>query len=127
MCSPLRTPRERAWPRPMIFSAPSAPCSPTTTQIFEVPISRPAMMLESSNISPPVSDRMDCSRCGARNDAGHRPAHRHVVRHRQIRRRDVFLLSQTEIVNLLPAQQLLLNILKPERDFAALPSRGDDD
>jgi len=51
--SPLRTPRERDWPRPMMFSAPSAFCSPTTTQIFEVPISRPAMMLESSNIFSP--------------------------------------------------------------------------
>src|ERR1035437_5064187 len=34
----------------MMFSAPSAFCYPTTTQIFEVPISRPAMMLDSSNI-----------------------------------------------------------------------------
>ena len=34
----------------MIFREPSAFCSPTTTQIFEVPISRPAMMLVSSNM-----------------------------------------------------------------------------
>ncbi len=36
-----------------MFSAPSAFCSPTTAQIFEVPISRPTMMFESSNIFPP--------------------------------------------------------------------------
>ena len=51
--SPLRTPRERAWPRPMMFSAPSAPSSPTTAQTFDVPISRPTMMEESSNMFLP--------------------------------------------------------------------------
>src|ERR1017187_3970091 len=121
MISPLRTPRERAWPRPMMFSAPSGPCSPTTTQIFEVPISRPAMMLESSNMSPPGSVGIHRSRRRARCSAGGHPAHRHVVRHGQIRRRDGFLLLQTEIVNLLPASQLLLDIVETERDFAALP------
>src|ERR1017187_8202261 len=112
MISPLRTPRERAWPRPMMFSAPSGFCSPTTTQILDVPISRPAMMLESSNIFPPGSDGMDRSRRQVGRGAGHHPAHRHVVRHGEIRRRDGFLLLQTEIVNLLPASQLLLNFVE---------------
>ena len=40
--SPLRTPRDGAWPTPRILMAPSDRASPTTRQIFEVPISRPA-------------------------------------------------------------------------------------
>src|SRR6476659_9128818 len=43
--SPLRTPREGAWPTPRIFIVPSGLPSPTTTQIFEVPISRPTIKL----------------------------------------------------------------------------------
>src|ERR1700730_14238891 len=41
--SPLRTPRDGAWPTPRILIVPSGRPSPTTTQIFEVPISRPTM------------------------------------------------------------------------------------
>src|ERR1700682_1620874 len=41
--SPLRTPRDGAWPTPRIFTVPSGRLSPTTTQIFEVPISRPTI------------------------------------------------------------------------------------
>src|SRR5262249_33784202 len=43
--SPLRTPRDGAWPTPRILSVPSGRLSPTTTQIFEVPISRPTIKL----------------------------------------------------------------------------------
>src|SRR6478735_8899399 len=43
--SPLRTPRDGAWPTPRIFIVPSGLPSPTTTQIFEVPISRPTIKL----------------------------------------------------------------------------------
>src|ERR1017187_2330304 len=126
MISPLRTPRERDCPRPVMFSAPSALCSPTTTQIFEVPISRPAMMLESSNISPPGFQGFHRFRRHARREAGRHPAHRHIVRHRQIHRRDGFLLLQTEIMNLLPALQLLVKVTEAERDFTALPRRRHD-
>ena len=45
-----RTPRERDWPKPTMFSTPSALNSPTTAQTLEVPISRPTMMDEESNI-----------------------------------------------------------------------------
>src|SRR3954463_6384927 len=41
--SPLRTPRDGAWPTPRILIVPSGRLSPTTTQIFEVPISSPTM------------------------------------------------------------------------------------
>src|SRR5262249_49210856 len=43
--SPLRTPRDGAWPTPRILSVPSGRLSPTTTQILEVPISRPTIRL----------------------------------------------------------------------------------
>src|SRR5204862_6114302 len=41
--SPLRTPRDGAWPTPRILIVPSGRLSPTTTQIFDVPISRPTI------------------------------------------------------------------------------------
>src|SRR5688572_9753851 len=41
--SPLRTPRDGAWPTPRILIVPSGRPSPTTTQILEVPISRPTI------------------------------------------------------------------------------------
>src|SRR5207248_11645538 len=43
--SPLRTPRDGAWPTPRILSVPSGRLSPTTTQILEVSISRPTIKL----------------------------------------------------------------------------------
>src|SRR5439155_15670046 len=48
--SPLRTPRERAWPTPMTVSAPAAFTSPTTAQTLDVPISSPTMMEAGSNM-----------------------------------------------------------------------------
>src|SRR5438874_13715854 len=44
--SPLRTPRERAWPSPTILSALSVESSPTTAQTLEVPTSNPTMIEE---------------------------------------------------------------------------------
>src|SRR5881392_2245653 len=41
--SPLRTPRDGAWPTPKIFVVPSGRLSPTTTQILDVPISNPTI------------------------------------------------------------------------------------
>src|ERR1041385_532582 len=41
--SPLRTPRDGAWPTPRSLIVPSGRPSPTTTQIFDVPISRPTI------------------------------------------------------------------------------------
>src|SRR5436305_5912514 len=43
--SPLRTPRDGVWPTPRILRVPSVRLSPTTTQILEVPISRPIIKL----------------------------------------------------------------------------------
>src|SRR6516162_5801706 len=97
----------------MILSPPSTVCSPTTTQIFEVPISRPAMMLESSNIFPP--DFCWFNRLGRRVrgcGCGQHPANGNVVVHRQVRRGDVALVRLfSVIVNLAPPPQLLLHAL----------------
>src|SRR4029079_6405327 len=41
--SPFRTPRDGAWPTPRILIVPSGFPSPTTTQIFEVPILIPTL------------------------------------------------------------------------------------
>src|SRR5207253_3172788 len=41
--SPFRTPRDGACPTPRSLIVPSGRPSPTTTQIFEVPISRPTI------------------------------------------------------------------------------------
>src|SRR5271154_5443001 len=125
MISPLRTPRERDWPMPMMLGTPSAPCSPTTTQIFEVPISSPAMMLASSNIFPPGFNRFHRLgrrvRCGIRHD----PVYRHVIGYRQIKRRDGFALVQPQVIDLPPAAQLLIQIIQTESNLAALPRGGD--
>src|SRR6266567_3041564 len=43
--SPLRTPRDGVWPTPRILTVPSGRLSPTTTQILEVPTSRPTIKL----------------------------------------------------------------------------------
>src|ERR1039457_6460824 len=125
--SPLRTPRERAWPTPMIFSEPSAACSPTTAQTFDVPISRPTMMFESSNIFPPRWCK--CRVLGRNDRRGVRihPVHRHIVGYRQVRRGDGLVVAQSQIVNDAPTPQLLLHILQAEGDFAAPPRRRNDD
>src|SRR5438876_7609149 len=41
----FRTPRDGAWPTPRILIVPSGRPSPTTTQILDVPISRPTIKL----------------------------------------------------------------------------------
>jgi hypothetical protein len=125
MISPLRTPRERDCPRPMMFSvAVGALCSPTTTQILEVPISRPAMMLASSNIFPPGFQGFHFG-CRVRCGAGHHPVHRHIIGHRQVQRAMVLPWRNPQIVNLPPARNCWSK-LQNQSDFTALP-RGDHD
>src|SRR5438552_17391537 len=41
--SPLRKPRDGAWPTSIIFVVPSGRLSPTTTQILDVPLSNPTI------------------------------------------------------------------------------------
>src|ERR1700730_5253434 len=59
--SPLRTPREGAWPTPRSLIVPSVRPSPTTTQIFDVPISRPTIKsLLATLVSPFSFVRLEC-------------------------------------------------------------------
>src|SRR5438445_909937 len=82
--SPLRTPRERAWPMPTILSAPAALTSPTTAQTLEVPISRPTIIELGSGIFFLESGRFDDFQRFRGNEAGFQPAGRQIVGDRQI-------------------------------------------
>src|SRR6266699_3888797 len=53
--SPFRTPRDGVWPTPRILRVPSVRLSPTTTQILEVPISRPTIKLLLAIVVNPFS------------------------------------------------------------------------
>src|SRR6266581_171748 len=88
--SPLRTPRERAWPRPTILSAPSAPNSPTTAQTLEVPTSNPTMMEEGSNMFLLGAKGFGQPGRGGGNRAGLEPPGGNIIAYREIKRRDGF-------------------------------------
>src|SRR5262245_4168273 len=115
--SPLRTPRERHWPRPTIFNPPSWPISPTTAHTFEVPISSPTMMEEGSNMS------LFAPRCfrkfgrGGRQGARLQPAGRDVVAHGKIEGSHGLAHFLSLGINFLPAPQLLLDIVHAKSDF----------
>src|SRR5713101_6162319 len=82
--SPLRTPRERAWPRPMILRAPAGLTSPTTAQILEVPISKPTIIEDGSNIFFLVTGWFEDFLRGHRDKAGFEPAGRQIIRNGKI-------------------------------------------
>src|SRR6266436_336686 len=98
--SPLRTPRERAWPTPMMLSTPDVLASPTTAQIFEVPISSPTIMEEGSNIFFLIARRLREFLSDGRDHARFQPASRQIVRDRQIERGQMFAGALAVIVNL---------------------------
>src|SRR5271157_5414610 len=104
--SPLRTPRERAWPTPMMLRAPAALISPTTAQIFEVPISNPTMMAGESNIFPFWFIRFDKLIEQRRHGVAGHPAHRQVVGDGDVQRGDGFALRLAVVVDRPPAAQL---------------------
>src|SRR6266700_2500150 len=125
--SPLRTPRERAWPRPTIFNAPSQLSSPTTAQTLDVPTSRPTMMEEGSNMFFLYAYRFGEFRRGGRQRVRVLPTGRDTVGNREIERRNHFCHFLTEIENSTPAAQLLLEIVKAKGDFAGLTCFDDED
>src|SRR5208282_2038636 len=96
--SPLRTPRERAWPRPMMFRLLAAVISPATTQIFEVPISRPTMMEEESNMFPFWARRFEGARGHRRNGGGRDPMDGQIILNGKVERRDGFAAFLVPIV-----------------------------
>src|SRR5437588_5831782 len=101
--SPLRTPRERAWPRPTILSAPSAPSSPTTAQTLEVPTSNPTMIEDGSNMLLFQAERFGEARGGQGEGAGLEPPGGNVIVDRQIERGNGLVLLLGMIKNLVPA------------------------
>src|SRR5258705_12981388 len=100
--SPFRTPRERAWPSPTMLSA-SPLSSPTTAQTLEVPISRPTIMEEGSNIFLFVAKGAGQSRRHGRQHAGLQKPGGNVVAHRQIQTRDRFAGLASCFVDLPPS------------------------
>src|ERR1041385_6831364 len=119
--SPLRTPRERACPRPTTFNALSAESSPTTAQTFDVPTSRPTMIEEEgSNMFLFEAWRFRGFRRHRRNEAGFEPFRRDVVTHRQVQGPKCFADLLAFLLDLIPAAKLLLEIVCAERDLAAI-------
>src|SRR5664279_2552464 len=118
--SPLRTPRERAWPRPTIFSAPSAASSPTTAQTLDVPISSPTMIEEALNMS--FLGVYDSGNPGSRgrNRAGFKPAGRDIIGNREIECGDGLAHPLAQVKNLMPPAQLLLQAGQGKNHLAPL-------
>src|SRR4051794_11328476 len=125
--SPLRTPRDFAWPSPTIFNPDESGFnSPTTAQIFDVPISNPTMMLEESNISSPGALRFCRFRSRRRRNTV-RETQGRVVCHRQIERSDCFIEPGAFLVNLLPSEQLPVEVFQAECNLTALAGCHDQD
>src|SRR5882724_5917688 len=106
--SPLRTPRERAWPRPTMFRAPSSLSSPTTAQTLEVPISRPTIMEEGSNMLLFNAKGFERLRIGRRDSTGFEPARGNIIRNGQIESSDGLIHFLTHVENFMPPAQLLI-------------------
>src|SRR5204863_9129422 len=110
--SPLRTARERAWPKPTILSAPSALSSPTIAQTLDVPTSRPTIMEEGSNIFFLDTDRLRGLGEAGREAAWILPTDRHTVADGKIERCDRFAHLLAKIENRAPAPELLIEVVQ---------------
>src|ERR1051326_8299090 len=91
--SPLRTPRDRDWPTPMMLRAPDSFASPTTAQIFDVPTSRPTMTDDWSNMFFPVEGGFLGFGGGGRQGGGIEPEDRRIVGDGEIDRKSTCLNS----------------------------------
>src|ERR1035441_6254403 len=123
--SPLRTPRERDWPSPTIFSAPSGASSPTTAQTLDVPISSPTMIEEALNMS--FLEVYGSGRPGSRgeNRAGLNPTRRNIIGDREIKCGNGLAHLLAQVKNLMPPAQLLLQVGQAKNPLAPLPRRHD--
>src|SRR5215831_9156052 len=108
--SPFRTPRDFAWPSPTMFSALSAPNSPTTAQTFEVPISSPTMMEEGSNMLFLVAPGFREFGRRRRNGIGLEPTSGDIVADGEVEASNGLAEFLAGIDNLAPAPQLLIQI-----------------
>src|SRR6266498_2553684 len=121
--SPLRTPRERDWPTPMMLSAPASLTSPTMAQIFDVPASSPTMTVDWSSMFLFVERDFVAFGDRGRRRAGVEPEHRGVVGDRQIERANGLADFFPVIEHQPPVAQLLLEAVEGESDLVPLPGR----
>src|SRR4051794_38543597 len=93
--SPLRTPRERAWPRPMMLRAPWSLISPMTAQILDVPMSNPTMTGDELNMFFPGFKALGKEwRAGGKIVGGRLgPARRNEIANGQIQRGEDAILG----------------------------------
>src|ERR1700731_1750279 len=119
--SPLRTPRERDWPRPMTFNAPAALTSPTAAQILDVPISSPTMSEAGSNIFFAVAVVGFYLRAGRRGCARLQPGGGYIIGERKVQGVNGPAQFLSPIKNLAPAAELPVQIPGGKSNPAALP------
>src|SRR3954447_17483701 len=115
--SPLRMPRDRHWPSPIIFRAPVELVSPTTTHTLEVPTSSPTMMEEASGIFLPVSRGFYGFDRNLWSEAGFEPTSGNIICNRQINPRNNFSSFLAMIVNGAPVAQLPIEIGQTKDNF----------
>src|SRR5947207_2665772 len=124
--SPLRTPRDLAWPRPTILSEASVLSSPTTAQTFEVPISRPTIIEEGSNMLFLEMNRtIGRDGCGG-GGAGFEPANGDAVGNGQVNGRHRFFQFQAQIIDEAPSHELAIEVVQRQGDDAALAGADDE-
>src|SRR5690242_10530496 len=104
-----------------MFSVWSALNSPTTAHTFEVPISRPTIMVEAgSNMFLPGAQAPGEFRRGGRKRVRIPPFGGDVVGHGQIQTHDPFAEALRHLARFAPAAKLFLEIRQPKSDFASL-------
>src|SRR5688572_33500949 len=104
--SPLRTPRDFAWPRPTMLSAPASLISPTTAQTLEVPISNPTTVEERSNMFFPVRRRLGNADFGGNSISQFKPDRRNIIGDDEIQRREHLIVAAPEIEDAMPPGKL---------------------
>src|SRR5690348_3101448 len=104
-----------------MFRPPSGLKSPTTAQIFEVPISKPTIMEElESNMSFPVPKGFGLPGGRLWHSAGLQPGCGNIVGDSQVQAGDGFAALLAGVINCLPTQELLVQVGQTEGNLAAL-------
>src|SRR5688572_4270643 len=114
MISPLRTPRERHWPTPITFKEPTGLISPTTAHTFDVPISKPTMMDEESNMFLFAAQSFQRLGSGRRRQARIEPARGHIICHGEIHPRHVFARPLPIFMHDAPPAELSFHVREPK-------------
>src|SRR3989442_6921041 len=118
--SPLRTPRERAWPTPMMLSAPEGFTSPTTAQILDVPVSSPTIIEEGSNIFFLITRRFDDFLICQGHEPRFEPAGGQIVGDGEVNESQALAAGLAVIADQPPAPKLALEIVQAENNLVLL-------